>query len=60
MQSNPAHGLILRARGPWKRDGEWWKPGSWSREEWDVELAGGGLYRLVRLATGWLVEGMYD
>ncbi len=60
VQSSPAHGLILRARGPWKRDGEWWKPGSWSREEWDVELAGGGLYRLVRLATGWLVEGMYD
>lgn len=60
VQSRPACGLVLRAHGPWHHSGEWWKAEKWVREEWDVELAGGGLYRLVRQAARWFVEGMYD
>jgi protein ImuB len=55
-----AQGRVLHARGPWKLSGEWWKPEKWMREEWDVELVGGGLYRLAKTAAGWAVEGMYD
>jgi protein ImuB len=53
-------GLVRRRRGPWRRSGEWWKPGRWDGEEWDVELENGGLFRLTRNARQWWVEGMYD
>jgi protein ImuB len=36
-----------------------YEPG-WVREEWDVELENGALLRLVRLPTGWMVEGYYE
>ena len=55
-----ADGLIVRTGGPWQSSGEWWKPEGWACEEWDVELAGGGLYRLARDGDRWCVEGMYD
>jgi protein ImuB len=53
-------GEVLRRRGPWRRSGEWWKPERWAGEEWDVELARGGLFRLSLRAGQWWVEGMYD
>lgn len=35
---------------------------TWSREEWDVALAGGGLLRIYRdrLREAWFVEGELD
>ena len=56
----PAAGAVRTARGPWRRDGEWWDAAAWAREEWDVELAPGGLYRLVHTPAGWFLEGAYD
>jgi protein ImuB len=61
------HGMVLRAAGPWRSSGEWWRPDAWDRDEWDIFLSNeardeGALYRLCRTrATGeWFVEGAYD
>jgi protein ImuB len=48
--------------GPWRASGDWWDA-AWSREEWDVELAGGaGVYRIFRdgIRGLWFVEGELD
>jgi protein ImuB len=64
----PAHvwterfsGPVTEARGPWCASGEWWEPArAWARVEWDVALAGGGLYRILGEHEAWFVEGEYD
>ncbi len=53
-------GKVLDYAGPWRMSGDWWTTYSWWREEWDVALAGGELYRLYREPGGWFVEGGYD
>jgi hypothetical protein len=34
----------------------------WDRDEWDVELADGGVYRLAksRATSQWVIEGIVD
>tara|TARA_A100001037_G_scaffold281806_1_gene285835 strand:- start:882 stop:2393 length:1512 start_codon:yes stop_codon:yes gene_type:complete len=49
-----------RLAGPWKNSGNWWDRESWNREEWDVELASGGLYRVAWEAGQWVIDGVYD
>ncbi|MGH9543179.1 MAG: hypothetical protein ACRD2H_15015 [Terriglobales bacterium] len=53
---------VLHASGPWRTSGEWWKDGSWSGDEWDVELENRRLYRLLydRKARAWFLAGEYD
>ncbi len=55
-------GKVLRAAGPWKTSGEWWTSTFWCREEWDVALDDGALYRIYQDAQkqAWFVHGMYD
>ena len=55
-----AGGTIGACRGPWAHSGQWWEAGGWNRLEWDVELNTGGVYRLVKERSRWMVEGMYD
>jgi protein ImuB len=53
-------GDIRASLGPRILRGDWWKPGTWAVEIWQVELAGGGLYQLTRNADGWWIEGVID
>ena len=56
-------GAILQAAGPWRTSGEWWQAGqAWDRDEWDVAMADGTLYRLVveRGVGQWFLEGVVD
>ena len=55
-------GRVQASAGPWRTSGEWWKTAAapagatvlgtragragWNRDEWDVALSDGGLYRI--------------
>jgi protein ImuB len=55
------HGRIETASGPWRTSGDWWRPTTWDREEWDIEVLD-TLYRIyydVHLDR-WYVHGVYD
>jgi protein ImuB len=69
-------GQVRACAGPWRTSGEWWKtPGAppseldklrgragWNRDEWDVALSDGGIYRIFedRDTGRWFVDGMVD
>lgn len=55
-------GTVLRCAGPWKTSGEWWASTSWAREEWDIALDDGALYRIYCEipAREWYVHAVYD
>ena len=54
-------GLVRVASGPWNLEEGWWNDEPVERQYWDVELSGGGLYRLYRDGSGeWFADGMYD
>jgi protein ImuB len=58
----PAARVVNRA-GPWRTSGHWWTAErQWDRDEWDVELADGGCYRLARdrITGRWEIEGEFD
>ena len=55
------YGRIVSAAGPWRTSGEWWMLTPWNRDEWDVALNDGALYRIYKEPDGrWHVEGTYD
>jgi hypothetical protein len=33
-----AAGVVLRASGPWRTSGEWWRDDRWEQDEWDLEV----------------------
>jgi protein ImuB len=55
-------GQVVSRAGPWRASGDWWTSHTWSRDEWDVLLTDGALYRLFwdRRRGAWFVEGSYD
>lgn len=55
-------GNVVEWAGPWKTSGEWWTHTSWTREEWDVALDDGALYRIYEEPSEheWFVGGIYD
>jgi protein ImuB len=58
--SEMAHGAISAVQGPYRGSGGWWDQGSWACEEWDIEIAGQGIYRLGLKQGQWFVEGCYE
>ncbi len=56
------YGSVVECAGPWKASGEWFTPaGAWAREEWDLGLNDGGLYRaFTTVEREWFLEGSYD
>jgi protein ImuB len=56
------YGTVLEAAGPWRTSGGWWTADPWDRDDWDIGLNNGGLYRiyLKRPVEAWFVEGAYD
>jgi protein ImuB len=60
LEGGRLEGRVCAALGPWRAEGEWWKPGAWALETWQVELSGGGIYQVVRADAAWQVEGMLD
>jgi len=53
-------GKVLDLAGPWRTSGDWWTNDPWSRDEWDMALSDGTLYRVYCDPGGWFVEGSYD
>ena len=56
-------GAVVQAAGPWRTSGEWWQEGqAWDRDEWDVAMTDGTIYRLVveRGVGQWFLEGVID
>ena len=60
VSAGSVRGAVTDRAGPWRASGDWWDV-AWSREEWDVALAG-GVYRIFRdrLREAWFVEGELD
>jgi protein ImuB len=53
------YGTVLNAAGPWRTSGDWWTTTAWNRDEWDIALSNGSLYRIYH-DSNWYVEGSYD
>ncbi|HEY1342096.1 MAG TPA: hypothetical protein VGF59_31525, partial [Bryobacteraceae bacterium] len=53
-------GRVVEFAGPWRTSGDWWTADPWSRDEWDIALSDGAIYRIYCCPTGWFVEGSYD
>ncbi len=53
------HGKVLNAAGPWRTSGDWWTSTIWNRDEWDIALSSGSLYRIYS-NPHWFIEGSYD
>jgi protein ImuB len=60
--SPTVNGRVVMAKGPWRTSGEWWREDAWNRDEWDVALEAGELYRLYQEidSARWFIEGCYD
>jgi protein ImuB len=54
-------GNVRICAGPWRTSGDWWTAAAWQRDQWDIELENGALYRIYHEnRNGWFVDGNYD
>jgi protein ImuB len=51
---------VLRCAGPWRVDLGWFSDAPVTRDEYDVLLDDGELYRIYRQGSHWYVRGFYD
>jgi nucleotidyltransferase/DNA polymerase involved in DNA repair len=57
-----AGGAVVACAGPWRTSGDWWAGEAWNRDEWDVALSDGGVYRIFRdrLRDAWFIDAIVD
>ncbi|MEO8258642.1 MAG: hypothetical protein ABI868_14940 [Acidobacteriota bacterium] len=61
-----AGGRVRGCAGPWRTSGEWWAgegpEAGWNRDEWDVSLSDGAIYRIFRdrVTDGWFIDAVVD
>jgi protein ImuB len=61
VRARGIRGDVIGYAGPWRTSGDWWRSDSWSRDEWDLALSTGTLYRVFRtIPDRWFVGGNYD
>ena len=60
VASGEIRGAVLTLAGPWRSSGDWWTRAPWNRDEWDVLLADGAVYRMYVEAGQWFLDGSYD
>ncbi len=64
MAPRASSGTVMTAAGPWRTSGQWWTTdaGTWDRDEWDVALETGVIYRIARnrQTDMWELEGEVD
>jgi protein ImuB len=62
LRASSVQGTVDEISGPWRTSGDWWWADAWDRDEFDLELSDGGLYRLIfnRQSKKWQLEGAYD
>jgi protein ImuB len=62
LLTDDIRGKIVSATGPWRTSGDWWTTSPWDRDEWDIGLQDGSLYRIYRepATSRWFVEGSFD
>jgi protein ImuB len=63
-------GTVLQCAGPWRTSGAWWTEGAggaggeipWNRDEWDVALSDGAIYRVFRdrACDAWFIDAIVD
>jgi len=57
-----AGGTIVRSAGPWRSTGDWWSTKRYARDEWDVALSDGAVYRIFqdRDTRSWFIDAIVD
>ena len=59
-----AGGAVVHCAGPWRTSGDWWsaRPRPFNRDEWDVALTDGAVYRIFRDrdADAWFFDAIVD
>src|SRR5580658_947900 len=60
VQAEGVRGHVTAAAGPWRTSGDWWTADPWARDEWDIALSDGAIYRIYSEQGRWFVEGSYD
>jgi protein ImuB len=61
IKARGVSGDVVSYAGPWRTTGGWWSGQPWARDEWDVALSDGALYRIYREPSdSWFIDGNYD
>jgi protein ImuB len=58
-----AGGAVAQCAGPWRTSGAWWTEAPpWNRDEWDVALNDGAVYRIFqdRVTDAWFIDAIVD